>query len=104
VGRGGDLLHRPLVGVEESRLLDEIADAVAGQRHLGCDDDVGALAAGLVDRAEDRGGVPVDVPARGVELSERDAHCRYRSVDLVTERVLQSAGFAVTLTRRPSAP
>ena len=41
----GDRLHRALVGLEELRVLDEVADAVAGQRQFRRDDEVGAFAA-----------------------------------------------------------
>ena len=78
--RRGDALQRALVGLEERRVLDQVADAIAGQRQLGRDDDVGAPARGRVERAENLCGVAVDVPARGVHLSECDAHVLYSSI------------------------
>ena len=69
-----DLLQRALVGREERRVLDQIADAVAGQRQLGGDDDVGARGRGGLDGRGDPGGVSGDVRAGGIDLGEGDAH------------------------------
>ena len=72
--RGGHALHRALVGGEEPGILDEIADAVARDRHLGGDEQVGAARGRLGDRGDDLCGVRVDVAARRVELGQGDAH------------------------------
>ena len=71
---GGDALHRALVGGEEPGILDQVADAVARDRHLGGDEQVGAARGRLGDRVEDLCRVPVDVAARRVELGQGDAH------------------------------
>ena len=69
-----DALHGELVRFEEPRVFDEVADAIAGQRHFGRDEEVRSPARGLVEGAEDLCGIAIDVPAGGVHLSERDAH------------------------------
>ena len=71
-----DALDRPLVGGEEVGVLDEVADAVTGQRHLRRDDQVGLLPPRLVDRRRDFRGVAVDVSANRIELRQRDSHGR----------------------------
>ena len=80
--RGGDALHRPLVGGEESGVLDQIADAITRQGHFRRQEEVRAARGSGFERRDDSCGVPLDVAARGVQLGERNAHglCRIRTV------------------------
>ena len=73
-GGSSNPLHCRLVGLEEAGVLDEVADAIAGQRHLGRDQQLGAGRDRAREGVEDRRRVAGDVAAGGIELSERDAH------------------------------
>ena len=70
----GNPQHRALVGREEPRVLDEVPDAIAGQRHFRRHEYVGPLGRRGLERLENLRRVPVDVTARGIELSERNTH------------------------------
>ena len=69
-----DARDRPLVGAEEVGVFDQVADAVAGQRHLRRDDQIRLLPPRLFDRRDDRSRVAVDVSAYGIELRQGDSH------------------------------
>ena len=70
----GDARDRAFVGGEKSRVLDQIADAVPRDHHLGGYEQVGSARRRFGDRGEHLGGVSFDVAARRVELGQGDAH------------------------------
>jgi hypothetical protein len=70
---GGELPEGPRVCVEEVPLEQQVLGRVAGERQLRKHDDLGALAAGALDRVADLRRVAVDVADRRIELGERDA-------------------------------
>ncbi len=72
--RRGNPPDRPFVGGKEIGVLDEVADAVAGDDHLRRDQQVRFLPDGLVHGGEDPFGVAGNVPARGVQLGQGDSH------------------------------
>ena len=69
-----DARDRAFVGGEKSRVLDQIADAVPRDHHLGSHEQVGSARRRFGDCGEHLGGVSLDVAARRVELGQGDAH------------------------------
>ena len=72
--RSGHALDRAFVRGEEACVLDQIADAVAGDAHLWRDEQFCPAGCGFRDGVEDFLRVAVDVAARRVELGQGDAH------------------------------
>ena len=113
---GGDVARgcrnprdRQVVGLQEIRVLDQIADAVSGQPHFGSDDQIGFLPYGLVNCGDDPRRVAVHVPAHGVQLCQGYAHAetfyRVRPRATCTRGQLTTSRIGVDHQRkgRPSA-